>query len=89
MAKPVDRIPSGSLSSLRRQAADCQACPLWRDATQTVFGVGPAKARAVLIGEQPGNREDIEGKPFVGPAGALLREALLAAGIDPAQVYLT
>jgi uracil-DNA glycosylase len=89
LAKPVDRIPSGSLSSLRRQAADCQACPLWRDATQTVFGVGPAKARAVLIGEQPGNREDIEGKPFVGPAGALLREALLAAGIDPAQVYLT
>jgi len=89
LAKPVDRIPEGSLASLREQAQDCRACPLWRNATQTVFGAGPADARVMFIGEQPGSQEDIEGRPFVGPAGKLLHEALSAAGIDPAALYVT
>jgi len=78
-----------SLSSLRADASDCTRCDLYRDATQTVFGEGPARARLVLIGEQPGDREDREGHPFVGPAGHLLDRALDAAGIDRATVYLT
>lgn len=89
LAKPVDHIPEGSLESLREQAQDCRACPLWRNATQTVFGAGPPDARVMFIGEQPGSQEDIEGKPFVGPAGKLLHEALTAAGIDPATLYVT
>src|SRR5690606_25920224 len=89
LAKPVDDVPAGSLATLRREAGDCRRCPLWRDATQTVFGAGPAKARLLLVGEQPGNQEDLEGQPFVGPAGALLRELLAQAGIDVATVYLT
>ncbi len=78
-----------SLTKLRASAADCRACPLWKDATQTVFGEGPAKAAVVLVGEQPGDREDQEGKPFVGPAGRVLDEALADAGIDRKQVYVT
>src|SRR5688572_9503738 len=78
-----------SLTKLRASAADCRACPLWKDATQTVFGEGPAKAAVVLVGEQPGDREDQEGKPFVGPAGRILDEALADAGIDRKQVYVT
>jgi DNA polymerase len=78
-----------SLSSLRAEASECTRCDLYRDATQTVFGEGPARARLVLIGEQPGDREDREGHPFVGPAGHLLDRALDAAGIDRASVYLT
>src|SRR4029079_19484872 len=78
-----------SLGSLRAAARDCRACPLWRSATQTVFGEGPAKARIVLVGEEPGDREDIVGRPFVGPAGQLLRRALVEAGLDPAALYLT
>jgi DNA polymerase len=78
-----------SLTSLRAAARDCRACPLWRPATQTVFGEGPAKARIVLVGEEPGDREDIAGRPFVGPAGQLLRRALAEAGLDPAALYLT
>ena len=89
LAKPVDDVPAGSLATLRREAGDCRRCPLWRDATQTVFGAGPAKARLLLVGEQPGNQEDLEGQPFVGPAGALLRALLAQAGIDVATVYLT
>lgn len=89
LAKPVDEIPGGSLATLRRAAAGCRRCPLWRDATRTVFGAGPGRARLMLVGEQPGNEEDLEGKPFVGPAGRLLRELLAEAGIDPLQVYLT
>ncbi len=86
------KAPGGknpSLSSLRAAARDCRACPLWRSATQTVFGEGPAKARIVLVGEEPGDREDIIGRPFVGPAGQLLRRALVEAGLDPAALYLT
>jgi uracil-DNA glycosylase len=78
-----------SVTKLREAAADCRACPLWKDATQTVFGEGPAKAVVVLVGEQPGDREDQEGRPFVGPAGRVLDDALADAGIDRKQVYLT
>jgi uracil-DNA glycosylase family protein len=75
--------------SARLAAKDCRACDLWKLGTQTVFGEGPAKARVMLVGEQPGDREDIEGKPFVGPAGALLDKALAEAGIDREQTYVT
>jgi uracil-DNA glycosylase family protein len=78
-----------SVTTLREAAAGCRACPLWKDATQTVFGEGPAKAAVVLVGEQPGDREDQEGRPFVGPAGGVLDDALNDAGIDRKQVYLT
>jgi uracil-DNA glycosylase len=78
-----------SLTKLRRAAADCRACPLWRSGTQTVFGEGKARAPLMLVGEQPGDREDIEGKPFVGPAGRELRRALEEAGIDPDDAYVT
>jgi DNA polymerase len=78
-----------SLAKLRAQAAHCTACPLYKHATQTVFGEGPAKARIVLVGEQPGDSEDLAGKPFVGPAGGVLNKALEQAGIDRKQVYVT
>ncbi len=80
---------SSSLDTLREQAADCRACPLWKDATQTVFGEGPQHARIMLVGEQPGDKEDLAGKPFVGPAGQMLDRALEAAGIDRKKVYVT
>jgi DNA polymerase len=80
---------SRSLPALRKAASDCRGCPLWRDATQTVFGAGFKKAELMLVGEQPGDREDIEGEPFVGPAGKMLARALEEAGIDRAGVYLT
>jgi uracil-DNA glycosylase family protein len=78
-----------TLSALRTQAAACTACPLYKSATQTVFGVGPSGARIMLVGEQPGDHEDIEGLPFVGPAGALLDRALVEAGIDRRRCYVT
>jgi uracil-DNA glycosylase family protein len=84
---PIPR--NGSLKALRRASRNCQACDLWQNATQTVFGEGPPRAKIMMIGEQPGNQEDLEGKPFVGPAGKLLDQALLAAGVDRKQVYLT
>ena len=80
---------SSSLKTLREEAAHCRACPLWKDATQTVFGEGPAHARAVLVGEAPGDKEDLAGKPFVGPAGLMLDRALEQAGIDRKKVYIT
>ena len=67
--------PALSLKTLREEAAGCRACPLWENATQTVFGEGPAHAQAVLVGEQPGDKEDLAGKPFVGPAGQMLDHA--------------
>ena len=83
-------VPSRpSLASLRRAAAGCRACDLWRRGTQTVFGEGSARARVMLVGEQPGDREDLEGRPFVGPAGRVLDAALEKAGIDRAAVYVT
>ena len=78
-----------SLKTLREEAADCRACPLWKNATQTVFGEGPAQAQAVLVGEQPGDKEDLAGKPFVGHAGQMLDRALIEAGIDRTKVYVT
>jgi uracil-DNA glycosylase family protein len=78
-----------TLPTLREAAADCRACPLWKVGTQTVFGEGPGHAELMLVGEQPGDREDREGRPFVGPAGRLLDEALAEAGIDRSRAYLT
>jgi uracil-DNA glycosylase family protein len=78
-----------SLKKLREAAAGCKACPLWETGTQTVFGEGAAHADVVFVGEQPGNQEDLEGRPFVGPAGKLLDRALEEAQIDRAQVYVT
>jgi DNA polymerase len=78
-----------TLAGLRVAARDCRACPLWKRGTQTVFGAGAAHARLFLVGEQPGDEEDRQGLPFVGPAGRLLDEALAAAGIDRDQAYVT
>ncbi len=80
---------AATLARLRDEAAACRACPLWRDATQTVFGEGSARAVLMLVGEQPGDSEDREGHPFVGPAGGVLDRALEAAGIDRGQIYTT
>lgn len=81
--------PRKSLKAFRDAAADCQACDLWERGTQTVFGEGARRAEVVFVGEQPGNEEDLSGKPFVGPAGRLLDEALLEAGIDRTKTYVT
>jgi DNA polymerase len=78
-----------SMRALREAAAGCQGCDLYEHATQTVFGEGPAHAKLVLVGEQPGDSEDLQGHPFVGPAGRVLREGMAAAGIDPAAAYIT
>ncbi|HXF09769.1 MAG TPA: UdgX family uracil-DNA binding protein, partial [Desulfuromonadaceae bacterium] len=78
-----------TISKLQAAARDCHACPLWKTGTQTVFGDGSRKARVIFVGEQPGNDEDLAGKPFVGPAGKLLDKALLEAGIDRDEVYVT
>ncbi len=94
MATPLDHpaslVPEGaSLGDLAAAAAGCQACELWSGATQTVFGEGPQHAELMLVGEQPGDREDVEGKPFVGPAGKVLDRALRAAGIARERTYAT
>lgn len=81
--------PDGDLAALRDAAPGCRGCELWADATQVVFSTGRAGARLMLVGEQPGDREDLEGEPFVGPAGRVLTQALEAAGIDAGDVYLT
>ena len=78
-----------SIAAARKAAANCRACPLWKPATQTVFGKGPDDAPVIFVGEQPGDQEDIVGAPFVGPAGKVFDEALAAAGIDRAQAYVT
>lgn len=83
-------LPSrGGLAAHRRAAADCRGCPLYEDATQTVFGGGSESARILLVGEQPGDQEDKQGEPFVGPAGRLLRRAAEEAGIDMDSAYVT
>ncbi|MFF8907245.1 UdgX family uracil-DNA binding protein [Streptomyces olivaceoviridis] len=83
-------VPEGAgLDALRQAAADCRGCPLHRAATQTVFGAGNTDARVMLVGEQPGDQEDRQGRPFVGPAGKLLDRALAEAGIDPSAAYVT
>ena len=87
-AQPL--VPSRpTLPKLRKAAADCKACDLWERGTQTVFGEGGATARVMFVGEQPGDREDREGRPFVGPAGGLLDKCLEAAGVDRKEVYVT
>ena len=88
MATPARHKPD-SLAALRAEAAHCRACPLWKDATQTVFGEGPEHASLMLVGEQPGDKEDLAGKPFVGPAGMMLDRALADAGIERGKVYVT
>jgi DNA polymerase len=80
---------AASLAATRQEAAHCTLCPLYKHATQTVFGEGSAQAPLMLVGEQPGDKEDLAGKPFVGPAGKLLDRALAAAGIDRGKTYVT
>lgn len=86
---PKRTVSADDIPALRAEAASCRACPLWKDATQTVFGEGPARARLMLVGEQPGDKEDLAGKPFVGPAGKMLDRALEEAGLDREKVYVT
>jgi len=81
--------PRPTLTSLKNAAADCKACDLWEKGTQTVFGEGGRRARVMFVGEQPGNEEDLTGKPFVGPAGRLFDSALEEADIDRKQTYVT
>jgi len=78
-----------SIDALEKRARSCRACPLWANATQTVFGAGNPHAKVMLVGEQPGDEEDLKGLPFVGPAGRLLDRALEAARIDRSQIYVT
>jgi uracil-DNA glycosylase family protein len=78
-----------TLDELRAEAADCKACDLWKTGTQTVFGEGSEDARIVFVGEQPGDKEDLAGRPFVGPAGRVLDEGLEAAGIERSLAYVT
>jgi DNA polymerase len=90
MAAPAEHARvEGALQEVRMEALACQACPLWRGATQTVFGEGPAPSPLMLVGEQPGDKEDLAGLPFVGPAGQVLDRALGDAGIDRQAVYVT
>ena len=81
--------PERALALLAAEAKACMRCPLYKNATQTVFGEGPAQASLMLVGEQPGDQEDLTGRPFVGPAGTVLDHALESAGIDRADVYVT
>jgi len=89
LRRPTPVPEKGSLAALRRAAEGCRNCPLWERATQTVFGDGSSKAKLMIVGEQPGDREDLAGKPFVGPAGKLLDRALEEAGIERSKVWLT
>jgi uracil-DNA glycosylase len=88
-AAPSSVAAGADLDELGLAAAGCRSCPLWEQATQTVFGEGPIPARLMLVGEQPGDQEDRQGKPFVGPAGHILDRAFEAAGIDRERVFLT
>ena len=81
--------PRPTLPKLRKAAAECKACPLWKSGTQTVFGEGSPHAQVIFVGEQPGDQEDLVGKPFVGPAGKLFDKALVEAGIDREETYVT
>ncbi|HYZ62707.1 MAG TPA: UdgX family uracil-DNA binding protein [Acetobacteraceae bacterium] len=85
----VQAAPEGRLKQAAAEAVDCRRCDLWKPATQVVFGEGPADARIMMIGEQPGDQEDLAGRPFVGPAGQILDRAMAEAGLDRRQVYVT
>jgi DNA polymerase len=87
--KEIEIPPRPTIKKLQVIAAGCQACDLWKTGTQTVFGEGKQTSMVMFVGEQPGDKEDLAGKPFVGPAGALLDKALAEAGIDRATVYVT
>jgi len=98
LATPPDARPEQAVQAVhdgagfdavRAAAAGCRACDLWARATQTVFGAGPIPARLMLVGEQPGDREDVAGEPFVGPAGRVLHEAMIAAGLDRESAFVT
>src|SRR6201989_498532 len=88
-ARPAQPPDTSSLATVREAATHCTACHLYKRATQTVFGEGPKRATMMLVGEQPGDYEDVSGKPFVGPAGKIMDRALEEAGIDRSQVYVT
>ena len=88
-ARPAQPPDTSSLAAVREAAAHCTACHLYKRGTQTVFGEGPKRAAMMLVGEQPGDYEDVAGKPFVGPAGKIMDRALEDAGIDRSQVYVT
>jgi uracil-DNA glycosylase len=88
-ARPAQPPVTSSLGTVREAAAHCTACHLYKRGTQTVFGEGPKRAEMMLIGEQPGDYEDVAGKPFVGPAGKIMDRALEEAGIDRSEVYVT
>ena len=87
--KPAKSGAAAQLEGLRKRAAGCRDCPLWANATQTVFGEGSAKAKIMFVGEQPGDSEDREGHPFIGPAGRILAQAMDAVGIERDRVYIT
>lgn len=87
--KPQKELFAKSTEELASEAKDCRNCPLWKNATQTVFGEGGSRSRIMFVGEQPGNDEDLSGRPFVGPAGRLLDACLTEAGIDRKKVYVT
>jgi uracil-DNA glycosylase len=89
MTRPPADVEQRSLPELRDVAATCTNCGLYEHATQTVFGAGPTRARMMLVGEQPGDKEDVAGEPFVGPAGRLLDKALVEAGIQRRDAYVT
>jgi uracil-DNA glycosylase len=86
---PNSVLESTSLSTIRQAAADCKNCPLWKSGTQTVFGEGKRSSTIMMVGEQPGDQEDLSGRPFVGPAGKLLDRALEEAGIARSDTYVT
>ena len=86
---PTAKPSAAKLNRLAREAKDCTRCPLYKNATQTVFGEGPVGVQLMLIGEQPGDQEDLAGRPFVGPAGKMLDKALAEAGVDRTKVYVT
>ena len=86
---PTAKPSAAKLNRLAREAKDCTRCPLYKNATQTVFGEGPVHVQLMLIGEQPGDQEDLAGRPFVGPAGKMLDKALAEAGVDRTKVYVT
>ena len=88
-ARPATTTDTSNLAEVRRASRECTACHLYKHATQTVFGEGPKGAPMMLVGEQPGDYEDVAGKPFVGPAGKIMDRALEEAGIDRSQVYVT
>src|SRR5262245_29021422 len=86
----LNLVPAGgTIHEVHRAAKDCQACDLYKKATQTVFGEGPIGAKIILVGEQPGDQEDLQGHPFVGPAGRIIDQALAEVGINRSEVYVT